>query len=695
MSIINFPILYVPDPLKGRPLGGGQIFIGMPGLDPEDGNGNPINTKQLSIVKNDGTVIPVLQPLVLSFGGVPTYNGSTVRLDVDGDYSFKMLDKDGDQKYYIENVLEGAPLLVGDLPALTASTIYPIVETNIINDLSQAYEFPTVALMIASAIIFPVGKRFKTQNYNSTQFGGGSDYIKKTATQATTDGDTVDELGSFTLADGTVAIIDQGNEMSVLQVGMDKNNTTGDDESLWNLTVNSPNYPVKWIVPKGTYRMSVIRLNDVEVEGLRGNLINLFYGGSTPTMGQFNSDVTSIGLNIQCTETDLDNARCALEGAENTVIRGGTIKGFRDVTGSTDAWGFRISDTKNVQLIGIGFDDNTQSDIAVVDNNRGLTIDGCYGTTSQLHVNFEPNTSAEFNRACVLKNMSINILSLLDTNQGDVSTDVDVQSCEIGNLKYYGSKARLSSCTVNDYLNTLSTLWFGELKLDNTLAIGENLLEDPYMLVVGFDKSESITQGYKWHKSDVSAVTNFNTNAKDGAYRYTRLNPDLVSGRITYETTQAPAVVAGEVYLIAITGRWVAGANSYVRVNDGGVPEFVGRIFNQADKDGAYFSTQMFFLKVITTGEIRLEVGITQTQAGSVDISSISLHKVIDGTGGNAQDVLAKTHNQTGFRTIEYATLPALQRTTINGIQLGDRIVVAEDTYVYNGTTTFEQITQV
>lgn len=147
MAIIEFPILYAPDPVKGRPLGNGQIFVGEPDLDPQV----PANQKQLRVVQEDGTKVDVSQPFVVSFGGVPTYNGSTVRLDVDGNYSFKMLDKLGAQKYYVENVLSGTPVTNEDL----------------INDLSQAYEFPTRQLMIDSAIAFPVGKLLYVINTNA------------------------------------------------------------------------------------------------------------------------------------------------------------------------------------------------------------------------------------------------------------------------------------------------------------------------------------------------------------------------------------------------------------------------------------------------------------------------------------------------------------------------------------------------
>ncbi len=133
MSIINFPVLYIPDPNKGKPLFYGQIYVGEPDLDPEV----EVNQKQLNVVQEDGTVVPVAQPFVLSTGGVPVYNGNTVRLDVDGNYSIKILDKNGSQEYYIDNVYEGQPVTIEELPT--------IINDQLINDLSQTYNFDTLA----------------------------------------------------------------------------------------------------------------------------------------------------------------------------------------------------------------------------------------------------------------------------------------------------------------------------------------------------------------------------------------------------------------------------------------------------------------------------------------------------------------------------------------------------------------------
>ena len=138
MSVINFPILYINDPLIGRPLFQGQVFVGIEGLDPQIVG----NQKQLNVIEGDGNVVAVPQPFILSAGGVPVYNGNPVRLDVDGNYSIKILNKLGAQTYYVENIFEGQP----------------ITELELINDLSQAYEFATVAEYKAFTTPLPVGK---------------------------------------------------------------------------------------------------------------------------------------------------------------------------------------------------------------------------------------------------------------------------------------------------------------------------------------------------------------------------------------------------------------------------------------------------------------------------------------------------------------------------------------------------------
>lgn len=102
MSTVKFPVAYIPDPDKGRPLFNGQMYIGISDLDPQIVE----NQKQVYFIEENGDLVDAKQPIILSAGGVPVYNGSPVTLDVDGSYSLKVLDKQGAQIYYIANTDE-------------------------------------------------------------------------------------------------------------------------------------------------------------------------------------------------------------------------------------------------------------------------------------------------------------------------------------------------------------------------------------------------------------------------------------------------------------------------------------------------------------------------------------------------------------------------------------------------------------
>lgn len=102
---------YFGSPTIGRPISNADIYVGEPDTDPEV----VINQKQISVQQEDGSIIPVSQPISTGVGGYPTYNGSTVTILVDGDYSLKVLDNGGGQDYYIPSVAYPLPLNIEKL----------------------------------------------------------------------------------------------------------------------------------------------------------------------------------------------------------------------------------------------------------------------------------------------------------------------------------------------------------------------------------------------------------------------------------------------------------------------------------------------------------------------------------------------------------------------------------------------------
>lgn len=109
--IVKSPAEYYPNPDRDRPLFNGDMYIGLPDLDPQD---IPANQKQVQARQEDGSLVNISQPIAISSGGVPVdANGDVyIQLVVDGAYSQLVNDRFGAQKYYIPNAFDGEPLTV-------------------------------------------------------------------------------------------------------------------------------------------------------------------------------------------------------------------------------------------------------------------------------------------------------------------------------------------------------------------------------------------------------------------------------------------------------------------------------------------------------------------------------------------------------------------------------------------------------
>lgn len=86
------------------------------------------------------------------------------------------------------------------------------LNTSIINDLSQAYEFATYQLMKDSLIVFPDGKSLKTVVHNTTSNQGGASYVKRAGASA-------ESIGSPDILGGGHAEIQTPLYIDLLQYG--------------------------------------------------------------------------------------------------------------------------------------------------------------------------------------------------------------------------------------------------------------------------------------------------------------------------------------------------------------------------------------------------------------------------------------------------------------------------------------------
>lgn len=137
MSTVRFPIMYINDPDKGRPLFNGQLYIGKPDLDPQI----LANRKTVYYIEESGALVEASQPIMLNAGGNPTYNGKPVTLDVDGAYSFKALSKLGVQSFYIANTdnTEGSSSLVSKQTLQLTSGQTTVIFTSVMVESASIY----------------------------------------------------------------------------------------------------------------------------------------------------------------------------------------------------------------------------------------------------------------------------------------------------------------------------------------------------------------------------------------------------------------------------------------------------------------------------------------------------------------------------------------------------------------------------
>lgn len=99
---------YYPNPEVGRALANADIYIGEPDKEPQD------FPKTVSVQQEDGDIVAITQPIQTGSGGVPLYNGSSVILLVDGEYSMQVLDSTGSQVYYTPKSLDNNPVTFSD-----------------------------------------------------------------------------------------------------------------------------------------------------------------------------------------------------------------------------------------------------------------------------------------------------------------------------------------------------------------------------------------------------------------------------------------------------------------------------------------------------------------------------------------------------------------------------------------------------
>lgn len=199
--------MYINNTAQGKPLFYGQMYFGQPDLDPEIFT----NQKQVYYIQENGDLVAASQPILLSAGGNPTYNGDAVTLSITGEYSTKVLNKLGVQEYYIART---------DSSGDSGSVITYAEDSQTLIAGQQVVDFTGITVAVANIYVGKNsgdrGKLFEGDDYTVTggsqitltnSFSAGTKLIAASSELVTRPVQVVDFDTAQLLADSTEAFL--------------------------------------------------------------------------------------------------------------------------------------------------------------------------------------------------------------------------------------------------------------------------------------------------------------------------------------------------------------------------------------------------------------------------------------------------------------------------------------------------------
>lgn len=240
-AVVSMPSQLFTMPRSFKAVANGKIYIGQIDTDPV----NPANQVQVYLENENGTHVPVPQPININAGGFPVYNGQIAKFVTVQGHSMAVYDANNAQQFYFPNVLKYDPdqleyrlsqpdgyLLVGGLAEHYSLPVKFVVVDNAPynGDLKAALTAAT------SGSVFWLGKK----TYNITGLYGVN---RNTVENITIVGAGMPQLSSDKryLMDGTGTIIQ----------GTIKNQAKG--FKIFNLGIDVGDYVSQNVYPSVTY----------------------------------------------------------------------------------------------------------------------------------------------------------------------------------------------------------------------------------------------------------------------------------------------------------------------------------------------------------------------------------------------------------------------------------------------------------
>lgn len=447
-------------------------------------------------------------------------------------------------------------------------------------------------------------------------------------------------------------------------------------------------------IPAGTYYLTGFHVPDgTKIIGDNA-ILELHSGdntGSNNVLAGSRSNSIITGLKIHSLEENLEWNRFDISSQDHIIIRNCEFTGFRHVSNAPNAWGIYLEESKQISIENCRFDNNSQSDIAILDGCEDIQINDCSGINDTFYINFEPNNHTDPVKRVNINNCVLSKLSLRNyylTNQN--LEQISVISSVIDHLDYYGADVEFISSKIN-YVNqslsvtkptdksTISS--GGVLELNGALNLSSNLVVDPtmdsYATVTGSNANWIFAQGTLYASTGTTrcedqfgALTRIGTKTTNKAQIL--FTPKLLLTSANNNVANCYQVAAGDQFLATLTGwahydataSWISTNAAADFYDDSG--NLISEVHlslckSQAGTDSPYNKYSAFINVPDNVTGMRLKVGecTVTTSISALYFGTFSLQKILtatDSSNGNINLYQLPVGSRRRFRS---ATCPS------------------------------------
>ena len=421
------------------------------------------------------------------------------------------------------------------------------------------------------------------------------------------------------------------------------------DQEFWDAAAQyARDTGVKIKLGNGQLLLNRFRVNNNVVIGSFATEILLQYNSSvTAVMGQIQSNSRLKGLTIKSLEPDLEWQRCTFENSEDVTCEWVNFVGFRHVSSMPNAWGAYFSNSKRCTLIDCGFDDNTQSDFAIVDNNEFISIIRPRRLGSKLVGNIEPNALSP-NVQIKVSGAKLSTMYLqANTRIGDPMSRILLENCEIDLLYYDGADVTLMNTFISEWKEARTAtnkIFAGNIDVvGGNFSFSRNLIQDKNFAIAAAGQSNAEWVVQFSTATPQNRLALLNNNHERGLI----LNPSASNVQTVLTTLNNIEVTPSKTYIIGLTAKvdtgsaWIGG---YLQVR-----EF--------DSDGQFLrETGIFTHRELTqvtkdaTTNFAVFNTLAQTSSVKVQVSNSD-----DGTSTNKLTLIAISLNRIGKGDVDFS----------------------------------------